>query len=93
MPQVEDCKNQEQNNPWHKYNVLDHILHSVEEMNKQFVAKQQESQYAVHAMRLQSQAINLQKYIQKTGCTLDEAFDFFEIPEGDRKPMAQWIKV
>ncbi|MBO5752868.1 MAG: PD-(D/E)XK nuclease family transposase [Proteobacteria bacterium] len=64
-----------------------------EEMNKQFVAKQQESQYAVHAMRLQSQAMNLQKYIQKTGCTLDEAFDFFEIPEGDRKPMAQWIKV
>lgn len=35
LPQVEDCKNQEQNNPWHKYNVLDHILHSVEEMNKQ----------------------------------------------------------
>jgi predicted transposase YdaD len=64
-----------------------------EEMNKQFVAKHQESQYGVHAMRLQSQAMNLQKYIQKTGCTLDEAFDFFEIPEEDRKPMAEWIKV
>ena len=37
LPQVEDCKNQEQNNPWHKYNVLDHILHSVEEMNKQTI--------------------------------------------------------
>jgi len=35
LPQVEDCKNQKQNNPWHKYNVLDHILHAVEEMNKQ----------------------------------------------------------
>lgn len=34
LPEVEDCANQEQNNPWHKYNVLDHILHSVEEMNK-----------------------------------------------------------
>ena len=35
LPEIEDCKNQQQNNPWHKYNVLDHILHSVEEMNKQ----------------------------------------------------------
>mgnify|MGYP001025537734 CR=1 FL=1 len=35
LPEIELCKNQEQNNPWHKYNVLDHILHSVEEMNKQ----------------------------------------------------------
>ena len=64
-----------------------------EEMHKQFVLKQQESQYAAHAMHLRGQAINLQKYIQKTGCTLDEAFDFFEIPEEDRKPMAEWIKV
>ena len=35
IPEIEACQNQQQNNPWHKYNVLDHILHSVEEMNKQ----------------------------------------------------------
>jgi len=35
LPEVEDCKNMKQNNPWHIYNVLDHILHSVEEINKQ----------------------------------------------------------
>lgn len=35
IPEVEDCINREQDNPWHKYNVMDHILHSVEEMNKQ----------------------------------------------------------
>ena len=35
LPEIELCKNQQQRNPWHKYNVLDHILHSVEEMNKQ----------------------------------------------------------
>ena len=35
LPEIEDCKNTEQDNPWHKYNCLDHILHSVEEMNKQ----------------------------------------------------------
>lgn len=35
LPEIEACKKQAQNNPWHKYNVLGHILHSVEEMNKQ----------------------------------------------------------
>jgi len=35
LPEVEDCENQQQNTEWHKYNVLGHILHSVEEINKQ----------------------------------------------------------
>ena len=35
IPEVKDCMNMNQDNPWHIYNVLDHILHSVEEMNKQ----------------------------------------------------------
>lgn len=34
IPEIELCEKQQQNNPWHKYNVLGHILHSVEEMNK-----------------------------------------------------------
>ncbi len=35
LPEVEACKNQKQDNPWHIYDCLDHILHSVEEINKQ----------------------------------------------------------
>lgn len=35
IPEIQLCEKQQQNNPWHKYNVLGHILHSVEEMNKQ----------------------------------------------------------
>lgn len=35
LPEILDCENQQQNNPWHKYNVLGHILHSIEQMNKQ----------------------------------------------------------
>jgi len=35
LPEVEDCKKQKQDTPWHIYNCLDHILHSVEEINKQ----------------------------------------------------------
>ena len=34
LPEVEDCKNLEQDNPWHIYNCLDHILHSVENINE-----------------------------------------------------------
>lgn len=34
IPDIKRCQEQQQNNPWHKYNVLGHILHSVEEINK-----------------------------------------------------------
>ena len=37
LPEIEDCKNLEQDNPWHIYNCLNHILNSVENMNKQTV--------------------------------------------------------
>ena len=35
LPEVEKCKNLKQDNPWHVYNCLEHILHAVEEINKQ----------------------------------------------------------
>ena len=35
LPEIADCEKQVQRNPWHKYNVLGHILHSVDAMNKQ----------------------------------------------------------
>ena len=35
LPEIEACEKQQQINPWHKYNVLGHILHSVEAINKQ----------------------------------------------------------
>ena len=34
IPDIKKCEEREQNNPWHIYNVLGHILHSVESMNK-----------------------------------------------------------
>ncbi len=34
LPEIEACKNQKQDNAWHIYNCLDHILHSVEAINK-----------------------------------------------------------
>lgn len=35
LPEIENCKILKQDNPWHIYNCLDHILYSVEEINKQ----------------------------------------------------------
>jgi hypothetical protein len=64
-----------------------------EEMHKQAAMKRQKSQDAVHEMHLKVKAEPIQKYIQKTGCTLDEAFEFFEIPEEDRNVMSEWIKI
>ena len=35
IPEVEDCAKLNQDNPWHIYNCLEHILRGVEEVNKQ----------------------------------------------------------
>lgn len=35
IPEIFECKDNAQNNPWHIYNILDHILVSVEKMNSQ----------------------------------------------------------
>ena len=35
LPEIEDYKNLKQDNPWHIYNCIDHILHSVENINQQ----------------------------------------------------------
>ena len=35
VPEVEDCAKLAQDNPWHIYNCLEHILRAVEEVNKQ----------------------------------------------------------
>jgi UTP:GlnB (protein PII) uridylyltransferase len=37
LPEIEDCRVTNQDNPWHIYTCLDHILHSVECMNRQTV--------------------------------------------------------
>jgi len=37
LPEVEACKNLKQDNPWHIYNCLEHILNSVENMNRKTI--------------------------------------------------------
>ena len=41
LPEVEVCKNTAQDNPWHLYDCLKHILYSVEGINKQTKGKEE----------------------------------------------------
>ena len=34
LPEIEDCIELKQDNPWHIYNCWEHILHAVENINK-----------------------------------------------------------
>lgn len=42
IPEIRDCANLNQDNPWHIYNCLEHILKTVEEMNKQTIGLKKE---------------------------------------------------
>lgn len=35
LPEIEDCLNLKQDHPWHIYNCLNHLLHSVKNINSQ----------------------------------------------------------
>ena len=85
IPEVSKANEMEQNNPWHIYNVLTHILHSVEEMNKLGILFLNKGVY--NGKRIVSE-----KYVEMcsktqiktpTGHWGDYSFQFWMIPEGD----------
>jgi len=77
IPYIQMCKNQQQNNPWHKYNVLDHILHSVEEINKQTRFLPERDRRMLAYCMLFHDIGKPEKHItrQKNGQTIDSFFD------------------
>lgn len=79
LPEVEDCKNQEQDNPWHKYNVLDHILHAVEEMNKQTTDLDYETRrmlaYTMFYHDIGKPACHIRRFGKTYGKMIDSFFD------------------
>lgn len=44
IPEILFCKDNKQNNPWHIYDILNHVLHSVEEINKQTIDLDKDTQ-------------------------------------------------
>lgn len=77
IPETELCEKQQQNNPWHKYNVLGHILHSVEEMNKQTVGMKKEERKILAYTMLFHDIGKPEKHItrEKDGKIIDSFFN------------------
>ncbi|MBE7074266.1 MAG: HD domain-containing protein [Clostridiales bacterium] len=77
LPEIQKCENQQQNNPWHKYNVLGHILHSVEEVNKLSVGLGDNKRRLLSYAMLFHDIGKPDKHIQrmKNGQVIDSFFD------------------
>lgn len=77
IPEIEQCEKQQQNNPWHKYNVLGHILHSVEAINKQTINLPKNERKMLAYTMLFHDIGKPEKHItrQKGGQIIDSFFD------------------
>lgn len=77
IPEIKKCEAQQQNNPWHKYNVLGHILHSVEEMNKQTATMCEEERKMLAYTMLFHDIGKPEKHItrEKDGKIIDSFFE------------------
>ncbi len=77
IPEIELCEKQQQNNPWHKYNVLGHILHSVEAMNKQTIGIEENERRLLAYTMLFHDIGKPEKHItrEKDGKTIDSFFE------------------
>lgn len=77
IPEIELCEKQQQNNPWHKYNVLGHILHSVEAMNKQTLGMEEDNRRLLAYTMLFHDIGKPEKHItrEKDGKIIDSFFE------------------
>ena len=79
LPEIEDCKNLKQDNPWHIYNCLDHILHSVEEMNKQTTQLDYDTRrmlsYTMFLHDIGKPQCHIRRYSKLYGREIDSFFD------------------
>lgn len=78
LPEVEKCKEQKQDNPWHIYNCLDHILHSVEEINKQDSQLDEKTRkmlaYTMFLHDIGKPESHIRRYSKKYGREVDSFF-------------------
>ncbi len=89
IPEIADCHACEQNTPWHIYNVLDHILMSVEKINELsqgFDAKKRK--ILAYTMFFHDIGKPKCKIIKKVG---DKFFDSFPAHQVESKEIAQRV--
>jgi len=79
LPEIKDCQNLRQDNPWHIYNCLDHILVSVEEVNKLSIGlSKQERRMLAYTMFLHDigkPECYVRRYSKQYGKFVDSFFD------------------
>ena len=79
MPEITKCEFLKQDNPWHIYNCLDHILHSVEEMNKQTKGLKPETRrimaYTMFLHDIGKPECHIRRYSKLYGKEIDSFFD------------------
>ncbi len=78
LPEIEKCKLQGQDNPWHIYNCLDHILHSIEEINKQSIHLDEKTRrmlaYIMLLHDIGKPESHIRRYSKKYGREVDSFF-------------------
>lgn len=79
LPEIEACRNQKQDNPWHIYNCLDHILHSIEEINKQTVGIEENERrmlaYTMFLHDIGKPETHIRRYSKSYGRDVDSFFN------------------
>ena len=79
LPEVEDCKNMQQDNPWHIYGCLDHILHSVQTINSQTKdlddATRRQLAYTMFLHDIGKPECKLRRYSKLYGREIDSFFN------------------
>lgn len=79
LPEIGDCEKQEQDNPWHIYDCLNHILHSVQNIN--ILSKNQPQKVrkmlalVMFLHDIGKPACHIRRYAQNYGRDVDSFFD------------------
>ncbi len=78
LPEVEDCAKLNQDNPWHIYGCLEHILRAVEEVNKQTTNLPIEDRkllaYSMFYHDMGKPATHIRRYAKSYGREVDSFF-------------------
>ena len=79
LPEVQDCEFQQQDNPWHIYGCLEHILHSVENINNQTKHLDSKTRqmlaFVMFLHDIGKPACHIRRYAQNYGREVDSFFD------------------
>ena len=79
LPEIEDCKNQVQDNPWHIHDCLNHLLHSVMVMNTLSIEYDEKTRkmlaYVMFLHDIGKPACHIRRFAKNYGREVDSFFN------------------